>query len=343
MPVGGCLRFSEQEIPERKEGNRQLKQAHVLKFRARLDSKAPLDLHREFTGGYFPRFRSLYVSEVKERAGRITLHTMMPEAVHKRELPGGKEDFYYTKDFVAGAKIVADDGTVFVVTDVDLSRLLYETEPEAPRPPKDYGSPILQKIREKIRGRAGAGEEDGRVTVRRLGKHFRIVDDSGDRKLDSAEFGKALREYGLDLSEGEVEAVQAEFDADDDGFISYDEFMEAVRGPMAEIRKLCVQQAFKKIDYNKDGVLTASDFKQFYNAKYHPKVLQGEMTEDEAIMKFASRFEGSKQKNGTITWDEFQDYYNGVSASIDDDEHFVFMMERAWNLDNRNATKTPFR
>lgn len=336
------MRFSENEVTERNQGDRQLKQAHVLKFRARLNSQVPLDVHREFTGGYFPRFRSLYLSEVKESRGKLRLETTLPEAVYKKDLPGGGEDFYYTKDFVAGAQIKTDKG-VYVVTDVDLSRLRYETEPTEARPAKEYGSPLLQKVREKIRGRAGAGEEDGRVTIRRLGKHFRIVDDSGDRKLDAAELGKALREYGLEVSESEVGQVLQEFDQDDDGFVSYDEFMEAVRGPMSEVRKLCVQQAFKKIDYNKDGVLTGEDFKQFYSAKYHPQVLEGKITEDEAIAKFASRFEGSQKKNGIITWDEFQDYYNGVSASIDDDEYFVFMMARSWNLDNRNATRTPFR
>eukprot|EP01065_Artemidia_motanka_P028910 TRINITY_DN3467_c0_g2_i1.p1 TRINITY_DN3467_c0_g2~~TRINITY_DN3467_c0_g2_i1.p1 ORF type:complete len:366 (+),score=143.09 TRINITY_DN3467_c0_g2_i1:78-1100(+) len=340
MPTGGFLRFSDKEVYERGMHDRQLTDPHVIKFRARLESSKPLDVHKEFTGGYFPRFRSLYITEIKERAGRVTLATVVPEEVHKKQMPGGQEDYFYTGDFSVGNKLRLLD-RVFVVTDVDVSRLKYETRPAPPPPPKTHESGLLEQIRSKVRRRAGA-TDDGRATIRRLGKHFRILDDSGDRKLSREEFEKAIGEYGLDFSPDEVAGLYSQFDEDGDGCISYEEFMEAIRGPMSEPRRMCVHQAFKKIDYNKDGTLTLEDFKNFYSAQYHPKVLNGEITEDEAILKFVSRFEGA-QKDGIVTWDEFQDYYNAVSASIDDDEHFVFMMERAWNLDNRNATKTPFR
>lgn len=33
-----------------------------------------------------------------------------------------------------------------------------------------------------------------------------------------------------------------------------------------------------------------------------------------------------------VTWDEFLNYYTGVSASIDDDNYFCTMMKRAWRM-----------
>ncbi len=38
------------------------------------------------------------------------------------------------------------------------------------------------------------------------------------------------------------------------------------------------------------------------------------------------------QSDTTITLDEFLEYYNNVSASIDDDLYFSTMMNNAWNL-----------
>lgn len=40
-----------------------------------------------------------------------------------------------------------------------------------------------------------------------------------------------------------------------------------------------------------------------------------------------------------VTREEFQEYYNNVSASIDDDEYFAVMMTNAWNLDNKSYGK----
>jgi hypothetical protein len=37
--------------------------------------------------------------------------------------------------------------------------------------------------------------------------------------------------------------------------------------------------------------------------------------------------------------DEWLEYYNNVSMSIDDDEYFVLMMNNAWNLDGKKVTK----
>jgi len=40
-----------------------------------------------------------------------------------------------------------------------------------------------------------------------------------------------------------------------------------------------------------------------------------------------------------VTLQEFLDYYNNVSMSIDDDAYFEVMIRNAWNLDNRGPYK----
>jgi len=40
-----------------------------------------------------------------------------------------------------------------------------------------------------------------------------------------------------------------------------------------------------------------------------------------------------------VTKDEFEEYYNNVSASVDTDDYFALMMTNAWNLDNKTYGK----
>lgn len=40
--------------------------------------------------------------------------------------------------------------------------------------------------------------------------------------------------------------------------------------------------------------------------------------------------------NHVVTKEEFEEYYNNISASIDDDNYFQLMMENAWKLTERS-------
>ena len=77
-----------------------------------------------------------------------------------------------------------------------------------------------------------------------------------------------------------------------------------------------------KFDKDGNGCIEPEDLKGVYNASYHPKVISGEMTEDQVFLEFLVNF-GDKNNDGKITRKEWNDYYSAVSSSIDSDEHFV--------------------
>jgi hypothetical protein len=74
------------------------------------------------------------------------------------------------------------------------------------------------------------------------------------------------------------------------------------------------------------------DLKNVYNAKFHPEFLNGNLTEDECLHMFLDNFEMDKQRDGVVHYDEFVNYYTGVSSNIDDDVYFMTMMVKCWNL-----------
>lgn len=130
------------------------------------------------------------------------------------------------------------------------------------------------------------------------------------------------------------------FDINGDDSISYDELMRSVIGEMNPFRKALVKRAFDKLDDNKNGIIELDDIKRFYNAKLHPDVKAGKKTEDEVLGEFIDTFElhhslkNPSEKDRKITPKEFMEYYNNVSASIDNDQYFELMMTNAWNLNN---------
>lgn len=105
-----------------------------------------------------------------------------------------------------------------------------------------------------------------------------------------------------------------------------------------------VIKAFKKIDYNGDGVLTVADIKGKYDGSKHPDVKSGKKTEDEVLKEFLETFEmhhnvmNGSQSDGTVTLEEFIEYYTNISANIDNDAYFDLMMTNAWNIDGKNNT-----
>eukprot|EP01052_Picozoa_sp_SAG31_P037300 SAG31_NODE_4796_length_2952_cov_12.871714_4_plen_170_part_00 len=98
-------------------------------------------------------------------------------------------------------------------------------------------------------------------------------------------------------------------------------------------RKTVVARAFKKLDKDGSGEITIDDVRGVYNARMHPEVIKGNMTEDEVLMQFLARFEQhSEQKDGIVTFKEFLNYYKHVGADIPNDEYFILMVSQAWRL-----------
>lgn len=58
-----------------------------------------------------------------------------------------------------------------------------------------------------------------------------------------------------------------------DGVISFNEFLRALRGSMNDRRRAVVQRAYDVLDVSGDGRVTMEDVEMRYNADLHPDVL----------------------------------------------------------------------
>jgi hypothetical protein len=154
-----------------------------------------------------------------------------------------------------------------------------------------------------------------------------------------------MGDFALGFSDSETQALYGYFDLNHDGVIDYDEFLRVIRGPMNPARKAIVAKAFAKMDADGNGYLDINDIKGVYSASKHPDVISGKKSEQQILQEFLETFEAAhNMRNNTapdhiVTKEEFDEYYNNISASIDRDDYFQLMMNSAWNLDGSRVTK----
>ena len=100
---------------------------------------------------------------------------------------------------------------------------------------------------------------------------------------------------------------------------------------MNDFRKGFVKMAFDKLDKNKNGLVELDDIATTYDVSFHPKFKSGEMSKNEILGEFMEQWD-TQTKDGKVTYEEFVEYYNDVSASIDEDDYFELMMRNAWHI-----------
>ena len=194
---------------------------------------------------------------------------------------------------------------------------------------------LINKFRGKLVARGCRG-------IFSIGRLFRNMDDDNSKSINFPEFSKVCNEFRMDLPVSDVRLLFNYIDVNKNGEIDYDEFLRTVRGTMNDARKKWVNLAFKKLDKDGSGVVNLDDLRGVYNATKHPDVINGKKTEDEILGEFLDTFEvhhanltgDTKCRDKSVTTEEFEEYYNNVSCSIDDDSYFELMMKNAWNFDN---------
>ena len=197
---------------------------------------------------------------------------------------------------------------------------------------------LVKMFRDKLASRGARG-------ILGMQRIFKIMDDNNNQCLEIQEFWKAVCDFRIQISPEEARKLFDLFDLNGDGTVDYNELMRSVVGEMSPFRKGMVKKAFDKLDQNKNGTIEIDDIKACYNAKQHPEVRAGKKSEDEVLAEFLDTFElhhslkHPEDKDRKINIREFMEYYNNVSASIDNDQYFELMITNAWNLNNKSYQK----
>jgi len=199
--------------------------------------------------------------------------------------------------------------------------------------PGSRATTAIGKVREILTKRSG-----GVSSLKSLGLQFRLLDSDGGGTLSRAELelglDKFMRGFGVHLAKAEIDELFKLFDVDGSGTITYDEFLKGIRGTMGPERVALVKLAFQQLDQRGRGVVTLEDIARVYDVSGNPLVKAGKLSKTDALRAFMSQWHlAHKKHTDDITLDDFLEYYDWISASIDRDDYFELMIRNAWHIE----------
>jgi len=199
--------------------------------------------------------------------------------------------------------------------------------------PGSRATTAIGKVREILTKRSG-----GVSNLKSLGLQFRLIDSDGGGSLNRSELelglDKFMRGFGVHLSKAEIDELFKLFDVDGNGVITYDEFLKGIRGTMGPERVELVKLAFGQLDQSGKGFITLEDLARVYDVSGNPLVKAGKLSKVDALKAFMSHWHlAHKKHTDDVTLDDFIEYYDWISASIDRDDYFELMIRNAWHID----------
>ena len=136
--------------------------------------------------------------------------------------------------------------------------------------------------------------------LEQLKKIFKSLDKNGNGRLEYQELKTGFEQYfGKYLTDVEINKVIEEVDGDNDGFISYEEFLRVSINQKQLLDEKNLKLAYDRFDLNKDGRLSKEEVKKVLGT-----------TDHEYINLLLSYID--ENNDGYISFEEFKNLMNGV-------------------------------
>ncbi|XP_030334824.1 calcyphosin-2 isoform X11 [Strigops habroptila] len=310
------------------------------------EQSMPADVYKEARGllqlGTAPmRLRKRTLHETKTNA-----LPFIQKGVYQHQRGQKKEKAYDLSDFYIGANLTFQSADHNLPESVKQNPVLTlrvisidETAMDSLKASMEFKQECSQqvvddsKVFKKIQGmlRETLSKRGVRV-ITGIGKYFRQVDKNRNGFLSQAAFKEALKLFHLEIPEGDFKSLWLILDDSRSDKVDYGEFTRAIFGEMNEYRKAFVRKAYMKLDFNKTGSVPMVDIRKCYCAKKHPLVLAGKATEEEIKSSFLETLRESCSNPNEVSYSEFEDYYEGLSIGIMDDDDFVNILRNPWGI-----------
>ncbi|CAE8731303.1 unnamed protein product, partial [Polarella glacialis] len=203
-------------------------------------------------------------------------------------------------------------------------------------PPQPQMSPQAEAVLKRVQQEFG---RRGHHTLRGLARRFRVMDKDENNQVSLVEFVDSLKELGLGLTEKEMGLLWEVLDKDRNGLATFEELVAMIGGRLNDRRRRAVRVLFESLDNNGNGVIELDDLM----LRYDPSVLSKGSSHlklkglppEQVLKQFLESLRANVggATSGEVQYEDFEAYYMGISANIDNDDYFEEMLRRAWSLD----------
>jgi hypothetical protein len=263
------------------------------------------------------------------------------------------------EDIFVGSTLYIVDGVDVEITDVD------QNEKEKLIVDGEMSEPVLADLRRKINLNFTDIEVVDQKKILSVQMHMRaqlknraikVYSNLGNdlrrlsaktagSMLDRSQFHTALNQYKLQIHDDDLDIVWQVLDLNNTGCVNYYRLIRAFLGEMNQYKHGVFRELMHKLDTQKSGHFHVTDVYKFFKAKSHPFVRSGQIDENEVFEQFLSAFEFIKpntmktyatfQANSNtllIDYEQFENFYNGLSLIVNSDKDFVCILKNSWSL-----------
>ncbi|XP_056334518.1 calcyphosin-2 [Danio aesculapii] len=180
---------------------------------------------------------------------------------------------------------------------------------------------IQGAVRDRLRGRA----------IQTLISLGRDMQKMFDLKADDVQQKELLRQSlmgQLCITTQDFEAVWRIVSRRVEGRANPTDVMRAVTGEMSENRKALFLKVYVKLDPNKTGSIFLSDIEKFYRDKQEADTALDPCLKPD----FLAFIREAGKVTKTVSYAEFEDYYEGLSIEIFDDEEYINNLRATWSI-----------
>nr|XP_011725424.1 calcyphosin-2 isoform X1 [Macaca nemestrina]XP_011725426.1 calcyphosin-2 isoform X1 [Macaca nemestrina]XP_011725427.1 calcyphosin-2 isoform X1 [Macaca nemestrina] len=323
--------------------------SHKLQFDGRIMSRNGHDACRELIGFFFTHDQSLTIYEYRQFGkNRTIVLPFIQKSIYSHQCGRRKGKQYRLGDFYVGATLTflssdhaslpesIKENTFLKLRITHIDQIALDSLKTASMDQED--DIVIQETNDRLVFKAIQDvlkeklHKRGVRILTGLGKYFQQLDKEGNGLLDKADFKQALKVFHLEVSEKDFESAWLILDDNGNGKVDYGEFKRGIIGEMNEYRKSYVRKAFMKLDFNKTGSVPITNIRKCYCAKKHSQVISGHSTEEEIKSSFLETLKVACSKSDEVSYGEFEDYYEGLSIEIIDDEDFVTILRTPWGI-----------